>query len=117
MEPVTATFLSVILWEALGEPLVDKVKERYSEKVMEALSKLNFNKKDAEIIEAEIMKWDQEVLENKDKFSKYIEQNSEIQNVLKQSSYIFNEKIYGNIIDKVESGATVNTTYNINHPN
>jgi hypothetical protein len=94
MEPITTTILSVILWEALGEPLVDKVKETYSEKVVEALSKLDFNKKDTEIIEAEIVNCDQKILENKDKFLEYVEQNPKIQNVLKQSTYSIKEN-YG----------------------
>jgi len=113
MEPITTTILSVILWEALGEPIMDKVKEKYSERVIEALSKLPFSKEDKDIIEVEIIKCDNEILENKDKFLEYVELNPKIQNVLKQTTYTFNEKIYGNIIDKVESGATITTTYNM----
>jgi len=110
MEPitVTTTILSVLLWEALGEPLVDKVKEKYSEKVVEALSKLDFTKEDKEIIEAEIINCDQEILENKDKFLEYIEQNPKIQNVLKQNSYSIKEN-YG----VQHNEGTVNIT---NHP-
>jgi len=126
MELITTTALGIVLWETLGKPIVEKVQEKYSEQVVskvgEALSKLPFSKKDKEIIEAEIVKCNQEVIEDKYRFLEYIEQNPKIQNILKQNTYTFNDKVYGNVIEKVESGATVGgNTYNFgdthNHPN
>jgi len=116
MELLTTTALGMILWDTLGKPIVEKVqKEYYSKwvisKVGEALSKLPFKKEEKDIIEAEILNCDQEIIEDKDKFLEYIKQNPKIQNIFKQSTYTFNDKVYGNIIDKVESGANVTTNY------
>jgi hypothetical protein len=37
MEPITTIILAERLWEYLGEPIVDKIKDNYAEKVLVAV--------------------------------------------------------------------------------
>ncbi len=59
MEPVTISILGIILWENLGQPILDKAKDQYSEKALgkidDILQKLPFKTKENEVIEAEIV--------------------------------------------------------------
>ena len=119
-EPITLT-LSALLWEYGLKPIADSIKKEYGDEtkkllksgLQKAFKMLSLQPKEQEIIEAEIIEADIEVLSDEKRFLEYMRDNQNIKNILKQSSYIFNDKVYGNIIDKVESGATVSTRYHI----
>jgi predicted nucleotide-binding protein (sugar kinase/HSP70/actin superfamily) len=127
-EPITMT-LSALLWEYGLKPIADSIKKEYGDKTKKLLKsslqkvfkKLSLQPKEQEIIEAEIIEADIEVLSDQDRFLEFIQNNQNIKNILKQSSYTFNGNVYGNVIDKVESGATVSPSYHFgdvhNHPN
>ena len=86
MEPITAAILGSVLWDNLGQPVLDKAKEKYSEKVLEkidaVLVKLPFKKKERELIEAEIMNADKKLLTDKKNFIEFIQNNQRINEVL-----------------------------------
>jgi predicted nucleotide-binding protein (sugar kinase/HSP70/actin superfamily) len=113
--------LSVLLWEYALKPIADSIKKEYGDEtkkllksgLQKAFKKLSLQPKEQELIEAEIIEADIEVLSDEKRFLEYMRDNQNIKNILKQSSYTFNDKVYGNIIDKVESGATVSTSYHI----
>lgn len=57
MEPVTVVGIAAILWDYLGQPILDSAKSKFGDKVLLGLSKgLPFEKNNNEIIEAEIIK-------------------------------------------------------------
>ncbi|MCG3689372.1 hypothetical protein [Aliarcobacter butzleri] len=88
MEPITTVLVGKILWDNLGQPLLDKAKERYAEeflrKIETTLSKIPFNKQELEIIEAEIINTDNETFNDEKSFLQYIENNQKIVEVVKQ---------------------------------
>lgn len=88
MEPITTVLVGKILWDNLGQPLLDKAKEKYAEellgKIETTLSKIPFNKQELEIIEAEIINTDNEIFNDEKSFLQYIENNQKIVEVVKQ---------------------------------
>ena len=127
-EPIIMT-TGALLWEFVLKPIADSIKKEYGDEtkkllknsLKEAWQKLPFSKQEIELIEAEIIEADIEVLSDEKRFLEYIENSSKIPNELKQNTYNFNDKVYGNVIDRVESNATVSTNYHFgdvhNHPN
>jgi hypothetical protein len=119
-EPIMLT-LSALLWEYGLKPIADSIKKEYGDEtkkllkggLQKAFKMLSLQPKEQELIEAEIIEADIEVLSDEKRFLEYMRDNQNIKNILKQSSYTFNDKVYGNIIDKVESGATISTSYHI----
>lgn len=103
MEPITAAILGSVLWENLGQPVLDKAKEQYSEKVLEkidgVLAKLPFKKKELELIEAEIIDADIGLLTDKKNFIEFIQNNQKINEILSEVN-----KREQNINIKVEKG-------------
>ena len=81
MEPITTGLLAGFLWNNFGQPLLDKAKQDYAEKVFNNIkgfmTELPFEKEENEIIEAEIIEAieTQEVV-NKKTFIKFIEDNN-----------------------------------------
>jgi len=82
-EPITTTILGVTLWEYLGKPIVDKVKDRYSEKVLDKLlSSFEIENDDKNIVKSELLKCDQSTFDNENIFLKFINENKNIQNLI-----------------------------------
>jgi hypothetical protein len=88
MEPITTTTaLGIALWEYLGKPIVDKVKDKYSEQMLDlALSILKDD--DKKVIKTELSKCDENILTNEVNFLKFINENINIQNLLKENPII-----------------------------
>ncbi len=100
MEPITTTILGLQLWEYLGEPLIDKIKDKYSEKVIDSvLSTLQIDNDNKNVIKSEIKKCNENILINKENFLDYINQNKNIQNLLNEKPIIIRSLID---IDKSE---------------
>jgi predicted RNA binding protein with dsRBD fold (UPF0201 family) len=103
MEPITTVILAETLWEYLGEPIVDKIKDNYAEKVLFAISELqskfSLNKEEKEIIETEIIDVNFENIQTKEDFIEVIAKNERIQKTL----YTLNQN-QKNINIKVEKG-------------
>jgi predicted nucleotide-binding protein (sugar kinase/HSP70/actin superfamily) len=117
-EPITLT-MGALIWEYGLKPIADSIKKEYGDESKKLLksgmekvfNKLSLKKEEQEIIEAEIIEADVDVLSDEKRFLEFIQNNSKIPNDLKQNTYTFNKEVYGNVIDKVESGATVSTSY------
>ena len=88
MEPITTVLVGKILWDNLGQPLLDKAKEKYAEELLEkienTLSKIPFNKQELQVIEEEIINPDIETFQDEKSFLEYIENNQKIAEVVKQ---------------------------------
>lgn len=86
MEPVTTTVLGIALWEYLGEPIIDKAKDKYAEEILNridsVLSKFSFNSKEKEIIEVEIIESNVSEIENKEALINFMNKNENILNAL-----------------------------------
>lgn len=111
MEPITTTALGITLWEYLGKPIVDKVKDKYSEKIIDKALTVLKVKDDKKVIEAELLKCEDSVLSNKAKFLEFINENKNIQELLKQENYT-NITIYGDVkgVVNANSGSIINQT-------
>jgi anaerobic ribonucleoside-triphosphate reductase len=109
MEPITTIILAERLWEYLGEPIVDKIKDNYAEKVLVAVKKLqskfSLNKEEKEIIETEIIDVDFKNIQTKEDFIEFIDKNEKIQRIINT----LNQK---NINIKVEKGVGYISTMN-----
>ncbi|MCJ8325621.1 MAG: hypothetical protein MJK08_00845 [Campylobacterales bacterium] len=89
MEPLTTTALGITLWEYLGKPIIDKIKDKYSEKMLNTiLSTFKIENDDRKIIVLELLKCDKNILSNRDMFLNYINKNKNIQNLLKEKPII-----------------------------
>ena len=89
MEPLTTTALGITLWEYLGKPIIDKIKDKYSEKMLNTiLSTFKIENDDRKIIVLELLKCDKNILSNRDMFLNYINKNENIQNLLKEKPII-----------------------------
>jgi predicted RNA binding protein with dsRBD fold (UPF0201 family) len=103
MELITTVILAETLWEYLGEPIVDKIKDNYAEKVLVAIGKLqskfSLNKEEKETIETEIIDVNFENIQTKEDFIEFINKNERIQKIL----YTLNQN-QKNINIKVEKG-------------
>lgn len=88
MEPISAAVVGKILWDNLGQPVLEKAKEQYAEKFLEkfnsALSKLPFKKKELEVIAAEIINAKIENVNDEKKFLMFMETNQKIVEVLSE---------------------------------
>jgi len=88
MEPITTVLVGKILWDNLGQPVLNKAKEKYAEeflgKIESTLSKIPFNKQELEIIETEIVNADINTFKDEKYFLEYIENNQKIIEVLKR---------------------------------
>ena len=91
MEPVTLG-LGALAWEYGVKPVADSIKKEYGETVKtqikdglsKALEKLPFKKNELEVVEAEIIEADVEVLENKEKFLEFFKDNAHIQKLMNE---------------------------------
>jgi len=82
-EPITTTILGVTLWEYLGKPIVDKVKDKYSEKVLDKiLSSFEIENDDKNIVKSELLKCNKSTFDNENIFLKFINENKNIQNLV-----------------------------------
>jgi hypothetical protein len=43
MEPITTVLVGKILWDNLGQPLLDKAKEKYAEELLEKIENTLFS--------------------------------------------------------------------------
>ena len=89
-EPITLT-IGALLWEYALKPIADSIKKEYGDETKKLLKKslnsafhkLPFIKKEQEVIEAEIIEADIDILSNEDSFLEYLQQNSKIEELLK----------------------------------
>ena len=88
MEPVTTTALGITLWEYLGKPIVDKVKDKYSEQMVNKALDILKIKDDKKVIETELLECDDSILSNETKFLEFIKENKNIQNLLNENPII-----------------------------
>jgi hypothetical protein len=112
MEPITTTTLAITLWEYLGKPIIDKAKDKYSEKMLDlALSILKIKDNDKKVIKTELLKCDESILTNETKFLEFINKNNNIQELLKQEHYT-NITIHGDVkgVVNANSGSVINQT-------
>lgn len=86
MEPISTAIVGTLIWENLGKPVLEKAKSEYAGKLLEklesVLEKMPFKKKDLEVLEAEIVTADVDVLSDKDKFLVYIQNNPKIHELI-----------------------------------
>lgn len=111
MEPVTTTALGITLWEYLGKPIVDKVKDKYSEQIINKALNILKIKDEKKVIETELLECDASILTNEAKFLEFINENKNIQELLKQENYT-NITIYGDVkgVVNANSGSVVTQT-------
>ncbi len=116
IEPITIALLGTLLWDNLGQPIVDKVKDRYAEKVYDkvdnALSNTSFKNEEKKLLEAEIIKFDDTVFQDKETFIKHIRENKIIQNMFTQHNHTYNITIQGDVkgVVTAESGSVITQT-------
>lgn len=92
-EPITLG-AGALIWEYAVKPVVKSIEKEYGEETKKLLKsgigrvfeKLPFQKKELEVIEAEIIDTDLTTLTNKSKFLKFIAENQEIANILNEVS-------------------------------
>jgi hypothetical protein len=86
MEPITTAIIGMFIWENLGQPILEKAKDEYAGQLLgkleSALKNIPFKKKDLEVLEAEIVTANDDVLSDKDKFLEYIQNNPKIQELI-----------------------------------
>lgn len=86
MEPITTAIIGMFIWENLGQPILEKAKDEYAGQLLgkleSALKNIPFNKKDLEVLEAEIVTADNDILTDKDKFLEYIQNNPKIHELI-----------------------------------
>ena len=90
-EPVTIG-VGILTWEYGVKPVLDSVKKEYGEEtkkliksgLSKAWEKLPFTKQEQEVIEAEIVDVDVEVLSDEKKFLEFIENNNQIQDLMNE---------------------------------
>ena len=112
MEPITTTALGITLWEYLGKPIIDKVKDKYSEKMLDsALTALRIKDDDKKVIETEILSCDANILTSENDFLRFINENKKIKELLKQAYYT-NVTIHGDVkgVVNANSGSIINQT-------
>ena len=86
MEPISTTAVTLALWEQAVKPVVKSIEKEYGEAVKnelkkgvnKVLSKLSFNKNKIEVIEAEIVELEKEILMDEQKFSSFLADNKQI---------------------------------------
>ena len=89
-EPITMT-IGALIWEYALKPIADSIKKEYGDETKKLLKKslnsafhkLPFVKKEQEVIEAEIIEADIDILRNQDSFLEYLQKNSKIEELLK----------------------------------
>ena len=92
-EPITLG-TGILIWEYALKPIADSIKKEYGEEskkllksgIEKAIGKLPFQKKELEIIEAEIIDTDVITLTDKSKFLEFIENNQQIADILNEAS-------------------------------
>jgi len=90
-EPVTIG-VGILTWEYGVKPVLDSVKKEYGEETKKLIKsglskvweKLPFTKQEQEVIEAEIVDIDVEVLSDEKKFLEFIQNNDHIQELMKE---------------------------------
>lgn len=94
MEPISTAGIGVLAWEHAVKPIVKSIEKEYGDKTKELLktglekvfNKLPLQKKDIEVIEAEIINVDAETLLDREKFLKFLENSKQIGDVLIESN-------------------------------
>jgi len=92
-EPITSV-AAALIWEYALKPVADSIKKEYGEETKEllksgiekALKKLAFQKKELEVIEAEIIKTNITILTDENKFLEFLKQNKQINDVIIESN-------------------------------
>ena len=116
MEPVSIG-LGTLAWEYGVKPVINSIKKEYGEETKKLLKKniekvfdkLPFVRKDIEIIEAEIVDADIEVLTNEKKFLDFIQNNIQIENSLALLRKKHTDKVVLNSFKNI-SNSTINVT-------
>lgn len=92
-EPITLG-AGALIWEYALKPIADSIKKEYGEEtkkllksgIEKAFEKLPFQKKELEVIEAEIIDADVTTLTNKSEFLEFIQDNHQIADILNEVS-------------------------------
>ncbi len=92
MEPISTTAISLALWEVAVKPVVKSVQKEYGEEAKKLLKssfskawqKLPFTRQEQEVIEAEIIDANIEVLSDEKRFLEFIQNNNQIQELMKE---------------------------------
>lgn len=93
MEPIT-TSLSILIWEYALKPIADSIKKEYGDEtkkllkslVNNVLTKEKLDTKAMEVIEAEIVEADSEILSDREKFLAFMASNVKVKTI--ESSFI-----------------------------
>jgi len=117
MEPVSTT-ISVLVCEYALKPIADSIKREYGDEtkkllkglVNNVLTKEKLDSKAMEVIEAEIVEADIEVLSDKDKFLAFMANNHKIKTIENSFIDVDNSKIDINL---GENGKVFNSVHNI----
>ncbi|WP_456373845.1 hypothetical protein [Methanocaldococcus sp.] len=113
-EPITLG-TGALIWEYALKPIADSIKKEYGEEtkkllksgIEKAFEKLSFQKKELELIEAEIVKADADILTDESKFLEFFKNNKQISDVIIESN-----SRNKNIDIKVEKGVGYIDTMN-----
>jgi hypothetical protein len=86
VEQITTAALAKFLWDTLGQPVLNKAKEQYSEialdKLDNVLSRIGFNGKEQKLIKSEIENADLEIWTDERRFLEFIQKNKQINEIL-----------------------------------
>ena len=110
-EPITLG-TGALIWEYALKPIADSIKKEYGDETKKLLKsgiekvfeKLPFQKKELEVIEAEIVDTDIVTLTDKNKFLEFIQNNQQIADILNEASkrepniHVVIEKSYNEIL-------------------
>lgn len=89
MEPVSIG-LGALIWKVAVEPVINSYQDGYGDMIKDGINnaltkvfeKLPFKKNELEIIEAEIIEADVEVLKDKEKFLEFMQNNTQIKELI-----------------------------------
>jgi len=92
-EPITVG-IGALIWKIAIEPVVESIEKEYGDEAKKllksgmekALAKLPFQKKELEIIEAEILEADMAILTDENKFLEFFKNNKQISDVIIESN-------------------------------
>jgi len=121
MEPVTTTAITLALWEHAVKPVVKSIEKEYGDEtkkllksgINKALQKFSLKKEEIELIEAEVIDTNKEILTDEKKFLKFFEKNKQISDVIIESNSR-NKTIVNNVGKGVGYIKTMNGDMNFN---
>lgn len=93
-ELITSATAGALIWEYALKPIADSIKKEYGEEtkkllksgIVKALEKFPFQKKELEVIEAELVEADITILTDENNFLEFLKQNKQINDVIIESN-------------------------------